>query len=62
MTAEGKLGRIHLNDYKGKYVVLLMYPADFTFVCPTEIIAYSDAADKFAVSSVASYTPIFVCL
>ncbi len=31
----------------GKYTVLFFYPKDFTFVCPTEIIAFSDAAGKF---------------
>ena len=36
-----------LEDYKGKYVVLFFYPLDFTFVCPTEIIAFSDAAKQF---------------
>ena len=36
-----------LSDYKGKYVVLFFWPLDFTFVCPTEIIAFSDAAAKF---------------
>jgi len=35
---------ISLSDYKGKYVVLFFYPLDFTFVCPTEIIAFSDKA------------------
>ncbi len=39
--------KINLDDYKGKYVVLFFYPLDFTFVCPTEIIAFSDVADKF---------------
>ena len=38
---------ISLCDYKGKYVILFFYPMDFTFVCPTEIIAFSDAADQF---------------
>ncbi|KAI9481593.1 MAG: putative cytosolic thioredoxin peroxidase [Benjaminiella poitrasii] len=38
---------ISLSDYKGKYVVLLWYPMDFTFVCPTEIIAFNDAIDEF---------------
>lgn len=38
---------ISLNDYKGKYVVLFFYPLDFTFVCPTEITAFSDKADEF---------------
>ncbi|MDH4228858.1 MAG: peroxiredoxin [Nitrospirota bacterium] len=33
---------ISLADYKGKWVVLFFYPLDFTFVCPTEIIAYSE--------------------
>ena len=36
--------RIQLSDYKGKYVVLFFYPLDFSFVCPTEIIAFSDLA------------------
>uniref|UniRef100_A0A4D5R9G2 thioredoxin-dependent peroxiredoxin n=1 Tax=Scolopendra viridis TaxID=118503 RepID=A0A4D5R9G2_SCOVI len=38
---------IKLSDYQGKYLVLVFYPLDFTFVCPTEIIAFSDNADKF---------------
>ena len=33
---------IKLSDYLGKYVILLFYPLDFTFVCPTEITAFSD--------------------
>lgn len=39
--------KIKLSDYKGKYVVLFFYPLDFTFVCPTEIIAFSDRAEEF---------------
>src|SRR6478672_2953285 len=35
---------VKLSDYRGKYVVLFFYPLDFTFVCPTEIIAFSDRA------------------
>ncbi|MCX7632722.1 MAG: peroxiredoxin [Turneriella sp.] len=38
---------ISLSDYKGKYVVLFFYPLDFTFVCPTEIIAFSDRLAEF---------------
>ena len=38
---------VSLSDYRGKYVVLFFYPLDFTFVCPTEIIAFSEAAAKF---------------
>ena len=36
-----------LSDYHGKYVVLFFYPLDFTFVCPSEIIAFDRALDKF---------------
>jgi peroxiredoxin (alkyl hydroperoxide reductase subunit C) len=36
-----------LSQFKGKKVVLFFYPLDFTFVCPTEILAFSDAIDAF---------------
>lgn len=36
-----------LSDLRGKYVVLFFYPLDFTFVCPTEIIAFSDRHADF---------------
>lgn len=36
-----------LSDYQGKYVILFFYPLDFTFVCPSEIIAFDKALDKF---------------
>ena len=39
---------ISLSDYKDKYVVLLFYPFDFTYVCPTELIAFSEAKSQFA--------------
>ena len=39
------LFQIKLSDYAGKYVVLFFYPLDFTFVCPTEIIAFNDRLD-----------------
>nr|YP_009546278.1 thiol-specific antioxidant protein [Gelidium gabrielsonii]AYO27626.1 thiol-specific antioxidant protein [Gelidium gabrielsonii] len=39
--------KICLSDYLGKYVILLFYPLDFTFVCPTEITAFSDAYESF---------------
>merc|ERR1711974_489367 len=39
--------RVKLSDFKGKYLVLFFYPLDFTFVCPTEILAFSDRADEF---------------
>jgi peroxiredoxin (alkyl hydroperoxide reductase subunit C) len=37
---------VKLSDYKGKWVVLLFYPLDFTFVCPTELTAFSDRYDE----------------
>jgi alkyl hydroperoxide reductase subunit AhpC len=39
---------VRLSDYRGKYVVLFFYPLDFTFVCPTELIEFSDRAAEFA--------------
>ena len=39
--------QVSLSDYRGKYVVLFFYPLDFTFVCPTEIIAFSDRIADF---------------
>ena len=36
-----------LSSYQGKYVVLFFYPLDFTFVCPSEIIAFDKAVAKF---------------
>ncbi|MGF1515573.1 MAG: peroxiredoxin [Elainellaceae cyanobacterium] len=38
---------IKLSDYRGKYVVLFFYPLNFTFVCPTEVIAFSDRFEEF---------------
>ncbi|KAJ3413190.1 NAD-dependent protein deacetylase sirtuin-2 [Chytridiales sp. JEL 0842] len=38
---------VSLKDYKGKWLVLFFYPMDFTFVCPTEIITFSDRAADF---------------
>ena len=51
-TAEAVMGNnafenLTLSSYKGKYVVLFFYPLDFTFVCPSEIIAFDKALDKF---------------
>jgi peroxiredoxin (alkyl hydroperoxide reductase subunit C) len=39
---------IALGDYEGKWVCLYFYPMDFTFVCPTEIVAFDNAIDEFA--------------
>uniref|UniRef100_A0A674P0Z2 Thioredoxin-dependent peroxide reductase, mitochondrial n=1 Tax=Takifugu rubripes TaxID=31033 RepID=A0A674P0Z2_TAKRU len=43
----GEFKEMSLADFKGKYLVLFFYPLDFTFVCPTEIIAFSDKANEF---------------
>lgn len=50
-TARGNgegFGKVSLSDYNGKWLVLFFYPLDFTFVCPTEITALSDAHEQFA--------------
>lgn len=45
---DGAFEEVTLEQYKGKWVVLAFIPLAFTFVCPSEIIAYSDAVKKFA--------------
>ena len=42
----GELKELSLSDYRGKWVYLLFYPLDFTFVCPTEILAFSRRAQE----------------
>ncbi len=37
---------VKLSDYTGKWLILLFYPLDFTFVCPTELTAFSDRIDE----------------
>lgn len=44
---DGTFKEVQLSDYRGKYVILFFYPLDFTFVCPTEIIAFSDRVADF---------------
>lgn len=46
-VVNGEIKTISLDDFKGKYLVLFFYPLDFTFVCPTEIVAFSDRVDEF---------------
>ncbi len=47
-TEKGKeFGNVRLGDYRGKWLILFFYPADFTFVCPTEIKGFSEALDRF---------------
>lgn len=40
-----------LSDYRGKYVILFFYPLDFTFVCPSEILAFDKALPAFKVKN-----------
>ncbi|WP_299484927.1 peroxiredoxin [Acaryochloris sp. IP29b_bin.137] len=44
-----EFSEVQLSNYRGKYVVIFFYPLDFTFVCPTEITAFSDRYDAFKV-------------
>jgi peroxiredoxin (alkyl hydroperoxide reductase subunit C) len=44
---DGSFAELSLSQYRGKYVLLFFYPLDFTFVCPTEIIAFSDRVQEF---------------
>lgn len=46
-VVKGEFKDISLSDFKGKYVVLFFYPLDFTFVCPTEILAFNDRIGEF---------------
>jgi peroxiredoxin 2/4 len=43
----GEFKKVSLSDYKGKKLVLFFYPLDFTFVCPTEILAFTDRIEDF---------------
>ena len=44
---DGSFAELTLSQFKGKYVLLFFYPLDFTFVCPTEIISFSDRVKEF---------------
>jgi peroxiredoxin (alkyl hydroperoxide reductase subunit C) len=47
VMADDTFEELTLSSYRGKYVVLFFYPLDFTFVCPSEIIAFDTELDKF---------------
>jgi peroxiredoxin (alkyl hydroperoxide reductase subunit C) len=44
---DNSFGSITLSALKGKYVLLFFYPLDFTFVCPSEILAFNKKVDEF---------------
>ena len=57
---DGQFKEIALEDYKGKWLVFFFYPLDFTFVCPTEIIAFSDKIQQFKdINCEVSYYNVF---
>ncbi len=43
-----EVDEMKLSDYFGKWVVLFYFPLSFTFVCPTEIVSFSDRQPEFA--------------
>ncbi|CAC11299.1 probable peroxiredoxin [Thermoplasma acidophilum] len=43
----GQIKKVRLSSYRGKWVVLFFYPADFTFVCPTEVEGFAEDYEKF---------------
>jgi peroxiredoxin (alkyl hydroperoxide reductase subunit C) len=47
VQADGSFAELTLESLKGKYVLLFFYPLDFTFVCPSEIIAFNNHIDDF---------------
>jgi len=46
-VVDGKFEEISSGQFEGQYLVLFFYPLDFTFVCPTEIIEFSDRVEEF---------------
>lgn len=44
---DGEIVNISLDQYAGRWLVLFFYPLDFTFVCPTELVAFSERAADF---------------
>jgi alkyl hydroperoxide reductase subunit AhpC len=49
----GEVADYSLRAYKGKWLVLFFYPADFTFICPTEVVGFSKMAKEFTAESAA---------
>jgi peroxiredoxin (alkyl hydroperoxide reductase subunit C) len=47
VLADNSFQEIKLSNYRGKYVVLFFYPLDFTFVCPSEILAFNRRVEEF---------------
>ena len=47
VMADNEFAELKLSDYRGRHVILFFYPLDFTFVCPSEIIAFDRKLDEF---------------
>ena len=47
VMADGSFKEMSLSEHRGKFVVLFFYPLDFTFVCPSEIIAFHNKVNEF---------------
>jgi peroxiredoxin 2/4 len=47
VVGDGEFKKLSLSEYQGKWVVLFFYPADFTFICPTEITEFSKRDKEF---------------
>ena len=66
LEPNGAFQDINLRSFEGKWKVIVYYPKDFTFVCPTEILAYDklnkDFADRDAVLLIGSTDNEFVKL
>lgn len=52
VLGDGTMGKLTLSQFRGQYVVLFFYPLDFTFVCPTEIIAFDHRLGDFTTRNV----------
>ena len=46
-VVQGQMKELKVTDYRGKYLVFFFYPLAFTFVCPTEILAFNDRIEEF---------------
>ncbi len=46
-VVKDQITNVHLGQFRGQYVILFFYPLDFTFVCPTEIIAFQEHLEEF---------------
>jgi alkyl hydroperoxide reductase subunit AhpC len=55
-AVKGSFETYSLSNFKGKYVVLFFYPADFTFVCPTELVSIASLKDEFTKANAQVFT------